>query len=255
MYGATYNKTWLEIQSIDGQLSGTASDKAGVKSYGKSVFSANNTVTTIKVDLYPSGRIELFSANKGETLTQVAVWSPDIETADSGKLPQDAGFKDGYIGFAGMGSTSVDILNFKYEKDGEVLYQDDFISSKIGQEWRVSYNYTTPDYTRIGASGYLALGNDSSVCYTNPITINDLSDNLFEMNFKLKFKQIANGGAFEVALGMDNSTSDVATADAIGVEYNNSEYIFYYRKDGAKHYNYNYVWGQADFRSNDYYNV
>lgn len=263
MYGPEYNKTWLEIQSVGKELSGTATDKAGVKSYGKSVFNAKNTITTIQVDCYPNGKIEVFSANKGETLTQIAVWSPDITIGDNdnrvldtknGGILQENGFKDGYIGFAGMGSTSADILNFKYEKDGVLMYRDDFTTSKLAQEWRVSYNYTGTDHTRIGPSGYLELGAGNTVCYGNPIRINDLSDELFEMNFKLKFKQMSAGSLFEIALGMDNVSSNIAEADAIGIERTYSEYIFYYRKDGEKHYNYNDTWELNSFKNNEYYN-
>ena len=183
----------------------------------KTVFSGTNVKTTVVIKIDDNGDITLSSGVSGETLTEVIKFS--------------GAFTEGYIGFAGMGGMSADIISFKVERGGEVAYSDDFKSSKIGYtstgasgyDWFVSYYYGE-DNAYIEPSNNVKFTQNAILTFADAVKSESDRENQAEISAKIKFSEFKNGSYFGLGCGLDYDCKQVDKENFVGIYKINDKY-------------------------------
>ena len=183
----------------------------------KTVFQGTNVKTTVVVKTDDNGDITLFSGVSGETLNEVIKFS--------------GAFAEGYIGFAGMGGTSADITSFKIEKGDEVVYSDDFKSSKIGYtatgaagcDWFVSYSYGE-DNAYIEPSNNVKFQNGDVLTFADALKSENDRENQAEISAKIKFSEFKNGSYFGLGCGLSYDCKRVDEENFVGIYKTDGKY-------------------------------
>ena len=183
----------------------------------KTVFQGTNVKTTVIVKTDDNGDITLFSGVSGETLNEVIKFS--------------GAFAEGYIGFAGMGGTSADITSFKIEKGDEVVYSDDFKSSKIGYtatgaagcDWFVSYSYGE-DNAYIEPSNNVKFQNGDVLTFADALKSENDRENQAEISAKIKFSEFKNGSYFGLGCGLGYDCKRVDEENFVGIYKTDDKY-------------------------------
>lgn len=183
----------------------------------KTVFSGNNVKTTVIIEIDDNGNITVSSGVSGEILNEVITFSN--------------AFTEGYVGFSGMGGTSVDITSFKIENNGAVVYIDDFKSSKIGYtstglagyDWFVSYSYGE-DNAYIEPSNNVKFTKDAVLTFADAIKSENDRENQAEVSANIKFSDFKNGSYFGLGCGLDYACKRVDKENFVGLYKENDKY-------------------------------
>lgn len=147
-------------------------------------------------------------------------------------------FYEGYIGFGGMSKTCVDIYSFKYEKDGQLVYYDDFTTSKLGyqstgvsgNDWFVSFKYDSTQ-VKLGGFNHVNIGAGDSLTYSKAIRSNSLSQNVFDASFLLGVEELTDGAFAGIAVGMSEK-SNLKSGSFIGFGKESDFYYLAHIKNG-----------------------